>query len=362
MGRDSLRPPSRRTFLRTGVAAVGGACAVRTASAFAEDVSRQLKSDADQLPQRTFDFIHRCARDDGGYTPSPDPAYPGNSDTGLSDLAAVTYAAVLAKTMAWELPVSQKSVEFVRRHQQKDGSFVNLGGRMDPKAPMSVLYNTTQGVVALRALGRKPDVDPTPVIASFVEGDKYRKLPWYATSFFPLFYAAMDKPYPVDQQTALERHMVENQKEDGYVQDHVAATFHMAHFFRLVGKPTPKADAMVRRVVRDQKPDGGWNIKQPDWDVHACFDALFVVRQLGGDAADVRRAIEKGGRWAQSCRNPDGGFGHFPGKPSDMDAVYFNFGAMIQAGLVPGANLDLPDAHTLGWGHAMKPGKTYPFA
>jgi hypothetical protein len=26
---------------------------------------------------------------------------------------------------------------------------------------------------------------------------------------------------------------------------------------------------------------------------------------------------------------------------------------------VPGARLDLPDAHTLGWGHAMQPGKIY---
>jgi hypothetical protein len=26
---------------------------------------------------------------------------------------------------------------------------------------------------------------------------------------------------------------------------------------------------MGARVLRDQKPDGGWNIKEPDWDVHA---------------------------------------------------------------------------------------------
>jgi geranylgeranyl transferase type-2 subunit beta len=154
--------------------------------------------------------------------------------------------------------------------------------------------------------------------------------------------------------------MRENQKDDGYVQDHVAATFHMAHFFRLLGEPTPKAREMVARAVRDQKADGGWNFKAPDWDVHACFDALFILRQLGGDAPEVRRAIEKGGRWALGCRNADGGFGHYPGRHSDMDAVYFNFGAMIQAGMVPGATLNLPDAHTLGWGHAMKPGETYP--
>jgi len=353
---NALPNVSRRELLRAGVVAVGAAWAL---AAGPGDETSEAAPDPEQVPQATHAFIRRCARDDGGYAPSPDAAYPGNSDTGLSDLAAVTYAAVLARTMGWELPAPTKSVEFVRRHQQKDGSFVNLGGKMDPKAPMSLLHNTTQGVVALRALGSKPDVDPSPVIESFVEGDKYRKLPWYATSFFPLFYAAMDKPFPPEQEKALARHMAENQKEDGYIQDHVAATFHTAHFFRLIGKRTPKAEAMVRRTVRDQKEDGGWNFKAPDWDVHACFDALFILRQLGDDAPDVRRAIEKGGRWALSCRNPDGGFGHYPGRHADMDAVYFNFGAAIQAGLVPGARTDSPDAHTLGWGHAMQPGKIY---
>jgi hypothetical protein len=60
-----------------------------------------------------------------------------------------------------------------------------------------------------------------------------------------------------------------------------------------------------------------------------------------------------------SCRNDDGGFGHYPGWHSDMDAVYFQFGTLVQAGRVPAADRDLPDAHTLGWGHALRPGRTY---
>ena len=133
----------------------------------------------------------------------------------------------------------------------------------------------------------------------------------------------------------------------------------MAHFYRLLGEPTPKADRMVARVLRDQKPDGGWDIKEPDWDVHAGFDAVFILRQLGGDGPKVREAIARGAGWALRCRNADGGFGHFPGRRSDMDAVYFQLGTLIMAGRVPGARLDLPDAHTLGWGHAMQPGRDY---
>jgi len=333
--------------------------AAASAAALALGAGSASGGEADRLAAETLAFIRRCGRDDGGYAPSPDPAYPGDSDTGLSDLAAVTYAATLAKTMGWELPHPDKSVAFIQRHQQPDGSFVNQGGRMDPRDDLAVLYNTTQGAVALRALGQRPKVDPAGVMDRFFVKDAYRKLPWYTTSFFPLFYAAIDKPYPKPYDHALRDWQVANQTEDGYLGDHVAATFHMAHYFRLVGRPTPKAEPMVRRVLRDQKADGGFDIKEPDWDVHACFDALFILRQLGGGAEPVRKAMAKAADWALRCRNPDGGFGHFPGRPSDMDAVYFQFGSLIQAGRAAGARPDIPDAHTLSWGHAMQPGKVY---
>jgi geranylgeranyl transferase type-2 subunit beta len=316
-------------------------------------------SDDERLAKETLDFILRCARADGGYTASPDPEYPGNSDTKLSDLAAVTYAAVLAKTMGWELPRKDRSIAFVSGHQRPDGHFVNRVGEHDPASDLGILYNTTQGVVGLRALGAKPQSDPMPTIERLVAGDAYKKLPWYTTSFFPLLCAALNRPFPRNWRDKLERHMVQNQAGDGYLGDHVAATFHMAHFYRLLGEPTPRAETMVARVLRDQKPDGGWNIKQPDWDVHSCFDAVFILRQLGGADATVKQAIARGAAWSLACRNPDGGFGHFPGRHSDMDAVYFQFGTLIQAGRVPGVRRDLPDAQTLGWGHAMEPGTMY---
>jgi hypothetical protein len=312
-----------------------------------------------RVAEETFAFIRRCARGDGGYAPSPDPKYPGNSDTGSSDLAAATYAATLAKTMGWRLPHPGRSIDFIQRHQQADGSFVNLEGKMDPKSDLAVLYNTVQGVVALRALGRRPKIDPTRVLDRFFAGDAFRKLPWYTTSFFPLFYAALDRPFPPRCDEALRDMQVRSQTADGYLGDHVAATFHLAHYFRLIGQPTPKASQMVSRVLRDQRPDGGWNIKEPDWDVHACFDAVFILRQLGGDSEPVRKALEKAADWALTCRNKDGGFGHYPGWHSDMDAVYFQFGTLIQAGRVSTARGNQPDAHTLSWGHAMRPGERY---
>jgi len=344
---------SRRRFLRRATWALAGAAlgTLRTSPGNASDPA--------ELADETLAFIRRCAREDGGYAPSPDPQYQGNSDTGLSDLAAVTYAAVLAKTMGWKLPHEDKSIQFIHGHQQKDGSFDNLAGRMDPGSDLAVLYNTVQGVVALRALGQAPKNNPAPVMDRFFVNEAFKKLPWYATSFFPLFYAALGQPFPKPYDKALRDLQIASQTEDGYLGDHVAATFHMAHYFRLVGEPTPKAGKMVERVLRSQKPDGGFDIKEPDWDVHACFDAVFILRQLGGNAKPVRRAMDQAAQWVLRCRNADGGFGHFPGRPSDMDAVYFQFGTLIQTDSVPGARSDLPDAHVLSWGHAMRPGKVY---
>jgi prenyltransferase beta subunit len=346
-------PLSRREWLN------GLACATVWAALGVHPPVLAADRKSPRIAKDTLAFIRRCARRDGGYAPSPDRDYPGNSDTASSDLAAMTYAATLAKTMGWRLPHPQRSVEFIQRHQQADGSFINLEGKMDPKSDLAVLYNTVQGAVALRALGQRPKIDPAKALDRFFAGDAFSKLPWYTTSFFPLFYATLGQPFPSRYDESLRNLQLRSQSEDGYLGDHVAATFHMAHYFRLIGKPTPKAAQMVSRVVRDQKPDGGWNIKEPDWDVHACFDAVFILRQLGGDSEPARKAIEKAADWALTCRNQDGGFGHYPGRHSDMDAVYFQFGTLIQAGRVATARRDLPDAQTLSWGHAMLPGRLY---
>lgn len=344
---------SRRLLLR------GVACPTAAALLGVDRPAAAQAVDDAAIAAAAFAFVDRCRREDGGYAPSPDPEYKGNSDTGLSDLAAVTYAATLARTMGWRLQEAQRSIDFLHDHQQPDGSYRSRGGSWDPGSDLAVLYATVQAVVALRALGGRPRIDPAPTMDRFFVGDAHAKLPWYTTSFFPLFFAALGRPYPEKFDRPLRERQTANQAEDGYLGDHVAATFHMAHYFRLVGQPTPKARQMVARVLRDQTSDGGWNIKQPDYDVHACFDAVFILRQVGADGAAERAAIAKAADWALSCRNADGGFGHFPGWHSDMDAVYFQLGTLIQAGRLPGAKLDLPDGHTLSWGHAMQPGRIY---
>jgi geranylgeranyl transferase type-2 subunit beta len=293
-------------------------------------------------------FFARTAKDDGSFRPGIDRTYPGMSDSAYSDLAPVTYAVILHKTFGWKLPHEAKTREFLLGRQQADGAFRNERGTADPRSAQARVYNTTQGVVALHALGTKPKHDPLPVFAGVLEAD-YKTLAAYTTSFFPLAYLACGKTFPSEADGKLRALMVP--ADDGYLHEHIAATFHMVHYYRLLQAPIPKGDAIVRRVLRDQKPDGSWLLNPPARDRHATFDAVFVLRQLGADRPECRRAIERAASWALSCRNPDGGFGHFPGSPSDADAVYFQVGTLVMAGFLPPAVPPPSDPQLLGWGH-----------
>src|SRR5205807_1094773 len=110
------------------------------------------------------------------------------------------------------------------------------------------LYNTTQGLVALHGLGVKPRYDPLPVFNAIMQGD-YKTLPPYTTSFFPLAYATQAKPFPRDADERIRALMV--QEKDGYMHNHVANTFHLAHYFSLMKKSTPGAEAMLARILKD---------------------------------------------------------------------------------------------------------------
>jgi geranylgeranyl transferase type-2 subunit beta len=277
------------------------------------------------------------------------------ADSAASDLAPVTYAVVLHKTFGWKLPHEAKTKAWLLARQQADGAFVNRRGTMDPRSAMARLYNTTQGLVALHALGVKPRFDPLPVFKKVLQAD-YRTLPPYTTSFFPLAYLAAGQPFPPAADRKMRDLMV--QAADGYLHNHIAATFHKVHYDRLLGTKTAKAKAIVRRALADQKADGSWLLNPAARDRHATFDATFVLRQLGGGQAGCRRAIQKAAAWALTCHNPDGGFGHYPGSPSDADAVYFQVGTLLMAGRLKPVE-PLPEApQLLGWGHLLPPAAT----
>jgi prenyltransferase beta subunit len=295
-------------------------------------------------------FFAKTARPDGSFANGLDPQYRGMSDSAYSDLAAVTYAVTLHKTFGWKLPHEEATRRFLLSRQQPNGDFFNVAGTVDPKSAEGRVYNTTQGIVALRALGAKPRYDPLRVFEDILQQD-YKTLPAYSTSFFPLAYLAYGQGIPAEADRRIRAMMI--QAPDGYLNNHVAATFHASHYYRLVGEPTPMAERIIERVLHDQKPDGSWFLNLPSLDRHATYDAVFTLRQLGHERADCRAAIERAASWALSCRNPDGGFGHFPRSTSDADANYFQAGTLVMAGYLKTVEPLPSDAHLLSWGHLM---------
>jgi len=295
-------------------------------------------------------FYANTARTDGSFQPGVDPEYLGMSDSAYSDMAAVTYACTIHKTFGWKLPHEAKTVEFLLSRQKESGQFVNVAGTADPASPQGKVYNTTQALVALHALGVKPKFDPLPVFEEILKQD-YKTLPAYSTSFFPLAYLCAGKPIPEQADRSIRALMIPD--DEGYLNDHVAATFHASHYYSLVGEPTPKGAQIVKRVLRDQNKNGSWLLNLPSRDRHATFDAVFTLRHEGAGREDCKAAIAKAAEWALSCRNPDGGFGHFPGSTSDADAVYFQVGTLVMAGVLKQAEPLPKDPHLLSWGHLM---------
>ncbi|MCE9563585.1 MAG: hypothetical protein K8U57_16205 [Planctomycetes bacterium] len=304
----------------------------------------------DEILQGLKEFYRKTARPDGSFQPGIDPDYRGMSDAAYSDLAAVTYAVTVHKTFGWKLPHEEKTIEFLLSRQKPNGDFFNVAGTVSPESPEGRTYNTTQGLVALHALGRKPRHNPLPVFEAILKED-YKQLPAYSTSFFPLAYLCVGQPIPEKADRGIRALMV--QDDTGYSNNHVAATFHASHYYRLVGEDTPRAKEMVARILRDQKPNGSWFLNMPARDRHATFDAVFTLRHEGKNSPECRAAISKAAAWAISCRNPDGGFGHYPGSASDADANYFQVGTLVMAGVLKPLDPLPPDAHLLSWGHLL---------
>jgi prenyltransferase beta subunit len=346
-----MKMQPRRNFLKRAAVLAGG---------FSLGLKIEGDSPRDVL-NGIREFLNNVANRDGSFRPGIDPDYKGESDTGLSGIAAPAYATILCKTFGWTLPYPAATRDFILSCQKPDGAFYAPTGSMDQDSPLAKLYNTVQSVVLLRLLDTKPRYDTMPVIEYFFRNDEFMELPLYTTSFFSLFFSATDRPMPGYIDKRMREYILREQQEDGYLRNHVASTFHAAHYFRQIGQPTPRADEMVKRVINDQMEDGSWSLSEhPSWDVHACFDALFILRQLGDpDDPKIRKSYEKATAWILQCRQPDGGFSHFPFTDvSDVDAVYFHAGGLVLAGyLKPQENLQ--NEEILGWGHAMDPRKRY---
>src|SRR5579863_7068559 len=210
------------------------------------------KPSADTVLKGLKAFTERTARADGSFQPGVDPDYRGMSDSAYSNFAPVTYAVVIHRTFGWKLPNEEKTRTWILGQQQADGAFANTAGTVDPKSAQGRVYNTTMALMVLHGLGVKPKYDPLPVFAKVMEKD-YKNLPAYSSSFFPLAYRLAGAKMPAGADQAMRGTMI--QADDGYLNDHVAATFHAVHYDKLLNVQTPKADLILKRCLSEQKPD-----------------------------------------------------------------------------------------------------------
>ena len=289
---------------------------------------------AETAPQEVLSglrqFFAKTSSDDGSFSAGVDPDYRGISDSAYSDLAPVTYAITIHKTFAMGT-AAEKLAALLLSRQNANGDFFSVRGTVNPKSAEGRVYNTTQGIVALHALGLKPRHDPLPVFTEILQ-EAYKALPAYSTSFFPLAYLASGVSIPPEADRRIRATMV--QAPDGYLHDHIAATFHAVHYYRLINEPVPMAAEIVERTLRDQKPDGSWLLNMPSRDRHATFDAVFTLRQLAHAWCRAARQI-KPCAWALSCRNADGGSAHFPDRlPMRTRTIIFQAGVLVMGGFL----------------------------
>ena len=285
------------------------------------------------VPPGLREFYAKTARADGSFQPGIDPEYRGMSDSAFSDLAAVTYACTIHKTFGWKLPHEEKTIEFLLSRQKAERRVLQRRGhgRSGVAAGADVQHDAGPRRAAVRS-GVKPKHDPLPVFEEILKQD-YKTLPAYSTSFFPLAYLCAGKPIPEQADRSIRALMV--QDDDGYLNNHIAATFHASHYY-CAGR---RADAEGRADGRPHaaRPEAGRQlaaepaVARPARDVRRRLHAAARRRTA---APIARQAIDRAARWALSCRNADGGFGHFPGSTSDADAVYFQVGTLVMAGFL----------------------------
>jgi len=287
--------------------------------------------------------------------------YRGAADTALTDLAAPVYGLILEETFGLRVLNRKQTLHFLESRRSRDGLYRSksrVRGRRNPAHLL--LYNTLQALLGLRIIGvnKVPRVGlaaSTRAVMSMFRRGAYKHFPPYALDFFSQYFGVVNKPYPPAAQAITNRYL--SAYRDGEVYGHVASTFHFVRHARLTGIPINVAPEILAKTLTLQRRDGSFNcMPDPAWDRHATFDGCFIVRQLGsklGWKRSCNRAMQAAGRYALSCRNPDGGFGHFPGKTSDIDAVYFHAGTLVMAGMLPHERIPANLRRVLGWGHVF---------
>ena len=142
-------------------------------------------------------FYRKTVMPDGSFRPGVDPDYRGMADMPSATWRRSPTPSFCTKRSAGTCPTNRRPRRTSWPARRRTAPFSRPRHRR-PGGAATRVYNTTQELVALHALGVKPKYDPLPVFEQALDGDR-KKLPLYTTSFFPLAYACLGKPFPAEQ-------------------------------------------------------------------------------------------------------------------------------------------------------------------
>ncbi|KNB50247.1 prenyltransferase/squalene oxidase repeat-containing protein [Streptomyces caatingaensis] len=259
---------------------------------------------------------------DGGLGWTPEDARRGNADVRACYYGVMAWRAAVragaAATPPWNVPAL---VAWLRDRQGAEGGF-----RFSPAAEVPCMWATYRAVGALEALGHAPrDAEACRAWTMRLRGPSGAFVRW-----------------------------------EGYDVEDVWASFCAVGTLRALGAPlAPVADAVAARIAAFGCPQGGFTYREPRAAADALSTSAAVLKAVPGQAdpglvrwlegcqlpneggvmympgrgSEVRCtlwALAAGAftgdasararivRWLASLQNPDGGFGYWEGRGSDM--------------------------------------------
>ncbi len=322
--------------------------------------------------EQILEHLFSLENEDGSFRPSATKDYCGIADGKVSEIAATTYIAEIAQTLGETLPHPERTVDYIRFFQDKDGCF----RATPPEIPAEgyEVYNTCMAVKGLKALGCLPEQDVRPWLDRAMLEDKtgyygYRHdfaaniHACYGSKFSGAAFAKVrdSKLRFFDEATGWCFSKFETEHAGGtwpYCRErNNPMAFHTIRFFKLCGQPIPFEEKALKTFLAAQESNGSWS----RGGVHGNFDAIVAIRILDGQHTHDA-AIQRAADWAETCLQADGGFNHFgndappelaqhAGAPSEVDACYFHVATLVMAGRLP--NHIPPENNWIGWGHSL---------
>jgi hypothetical protein len=238
---------------------------------------------------------------------NPDGGFRVSAEAGPSDLGATSSALRALGYLGGEIKNKADVEKFINKFAHESGGFCEKIGE---KPDVRTTWFGTNALVNLR--GSAPE--NAKKIRNFVTDN--------AKSLYPdIYFAAatledlrMQTPDASKWITAFEA----NRKQDGIYGEGAVDTAHaVVVLIRLGG--TLKDPASAAKVMKaSQAPSGGFEgkggaVNMPN--TYTVMRALMMLKE--------KPDIEALYRYLASCRNPDGGYGVSPGKPSNITFTYF---------------------------------------